>query len=86
VTYVNPVCVEKLNDDSSLKFRTRVTIGGDRIIYPYDKSAVTADLEAWKVLLNCMISEDANWSTIDLTAFILERCYRTRNIFESQLP
>ncbi len=66
VTYVNPVCVEKLNDDSSLKFRTRLTIGGDRIIYPYDKSAVTADLESFKILLNCMISENANWSTIDL--------------------
>jgi hypothetical protein len=33
VTYVNPVCVEKLNDDSSLKFRTQVTIGGDRIMH-----------------------------------------------------
>ncbi len=51
VTYVNPICVEKLNVDSSLKFRTRLTIGGDRIIYPYDKSAVTADLESWKILL-----------------------------------
>ena len=71
VTYVNPVCGEKLNDDSSLKFRTRLTIGGDRIIYPYDKSAVTADLEYSKILLNCMISEDAYWSTIDLTDFYL---------------
>ena len=51
VTYVNLVCVEKLNDDSSLKFKTRLTIEGDRIIYPYDKSAVTADLESWKILL-----------------------------------
>jgi hypothetical protein len=41
------------------------------IIYPYDKSAVTADLESWKILLNCMISENANWSTIDLTDFYL---------------
>jgi hypothetical protein len=71
VTYVNPVCVEKLNDDGSLKFRTRLTIGGDRIIYPYDKSAVTADLESFKILLNCMISENANWTTIDLTDFYL---------------
>jgi hypothetical protein len=71
VTYVNPVCVEKLNDDSSIKFRTRLTIGGDRIIYPYDKSAVTTDLESWKILLNCTISEDANWSTIDVTDFYL---------------
>jgi hypothetical protein len=72
VTYVNPVCVEKLNDDNSLKFRTRLIIGGDRIIYLYDKSAVTADLESFKIILNSMISENANWSTIDLTDFYLE--------------
>ena len=59
VTYVNPVCVGKLNDDGSLKLRTRLTIGDDRIIYPYDKSAVTTDLESFKLLVNCMISEDA---------------------------
>jgi hypothetical protein len=69
VTYVNPVCSEKVNDDESIKFRTRLTIGGDRINYPFDKSAETVDLEAVKLLLNCMISEDANWSTIDLTDF-----------------
>jgi hypothetical protein len=71
VTYVNPVCSEKVNDDGSVKFRTRLTIGGDRINYPFDKSAETADLEAVKLLLNCMISEDANWSTMDLTDFYL---------------
>ncbi len=31
VMYVNPVCVEKVNDDGSMKSRTRLTIGGDRI-------------------------------------------------------
>jgi hypothetical protein len=71
VTYVNPVCSEKLNDDGSIKFRTRMTIGGDRINYPFDKSAETADLDAVKLLLNCMISENANWSTLDLTDFYL---------------
>ena len=71
VTYVNPVCVEKLNDNGSIKFRTRLTIGGDRIIYPFDKSAVTAEMDALKILLNIMISEDAKWSTIDLTDFYL---------------
>ncbi len=34
VTYVNPVCSEKMNDDGSIKFRTRLIIGGDRINYP----------------------------------------------------
>ena len=71
ITYVNPVCVEKTHDDGTLKFRTRLTIGGDRIKYPYSTSAVTAEMEALKLLLNCMISEDANWTTIDLTDFYL---------------
>jgi hypothetical protein len=71
VTYVYPVCVEKRNEDGSLNFRTRLTIGGDRIQYPYDKTAVTAEMEALKILLNCMISENASWSTIDLTDFYL---------------
>jgi hypothetical protein len=71
VTYVNPVCVEKQNDDGSLKFRTRLTIGGDRIAYPFDTTAVTAEMESLKILLNCMISEHANWSTLDLTDFYL---------------
>jgi hypothetical protein len=57
ITYVNPICVEKRNDDGSLKFRTRLTIGGDRIQYPYDTRAVTAEMEALKILLNAMISE-----------------------------
>jgi hypothetical protein len=68
---VNPVCVEKTNDDGSIKFRTRLTIGGDRIQYLYDTSAVTAEMDAIKILLNCMISEDADWTTIDLPDFYL---------------
>jgi hypothetical protein len=46
ITYVNPVCVEKIYDDGTVKFRTRLTIGGDRIQYPYDTSAVIAEMEA----------------------------------------
>ena len=71
ITYVNPICVEKTNEDGSIKFRTRLTIGGDRIEYPYDTAAVTAEMDAIKILLNCMISEDANLSTIDITDFYL---------------
>jgi hypothetical protein len=33
--------------------------------------AVTAEMEALKLLLNCMISENSNWTTIDLTDFYL---------------
>jgi hypothetical protein len=71
ITYVNPVCVEKTNNDGSMKFRTRLTIGGDRIQYPNDTAAVTAEMEAIKILLNCMISENSNWSTLDLTDLYL---------------
>jgi hypothetical protein len=71
ITYVDPVCVEKMNDDGTIKFRTRLTIGSDRIQYPYDTSTVTAEMDAIKILLNCMISEDANWTKIDLTDFYL---------------
>ncbi len=49
-TYVNSVCVEKTKDDGTLKFRTRATIGGDRIDYPYSTTASTAELEAIKIL------------------------------------
>ncbi len=47
------------------------TIGGDRIEYPFETRAVTAEMEALKILLNCMISENGNWTTIDLTDFYL---------------
>ncbi len=70
-TYVNPVCSEKLKDDGALKFRTRATIGGDRIDYPYSTTAITAELEAIKILLNAMISDYAQFSTIDLEDFYL---------------
>ena len=70
-TYVNPVCSEKVKDDGSLKLRTRATIGGDKISYPYSTTAITAELEAIKILLNGMISDNAEFSTIDLEDFYL---------------
>jgi hypothetical protein len=88
ITYVNPVCVEKTNDDGSVKFCTRLTIGGDRIVYPYDTSVVTAELDALKILVNCMISEDANWSAVDLTDFYLypHPSHPTRHIRRQRRP
>ncbi len=70
-TYVNPVCSEKVRDDGSLKLRTRATIGGDRIDYPYTTTAMTAELEAIKLLINAMISDNAAFSTVDLEDFYL---------------
>jgi hypothetical protein len=70
-TYMNPVCSEKLTDNGALKLRTRATIGGDRIDYPYTTTAVTAELEAIKILLNAMISDNAGFSTVDIEDFYL---------------
>ncbi len=70
-TYVNPVCSEKLRDNGAMKFRTRDTIGGDQIDYPYNTTAVTANLENIKILLNAMISDNIQISTIDLEDFYL---------------
>jgi hypothetical protein len=54
-SYVNPVCSEKLKDYGALKLRTRATIGGDKISYPFTTTAITAELKAIKILLNGMI-------------------------------
>jgi hypothetical protein len=70
-TYVNPVCSEKVKDDGAMKFRTRATIGGDRIDYPYTTTAITAELESIKILMNAMISDNAAFSTVDLEDFYL---------------
>ena len=70
-TYLNPVCSEKIQDDGALKLRTRATLGGDRIDYPYTTTALTADLESIKILLNAMISDNAAFSTVDIEDFYL---------------
>jgi hypothetical protein len=70
-TYVNPVCSEKLRDTGAIKFRMRATIGGDQVDYPYSTTAMTANLECIKILLNAVISDDINLSTIDLEDFYL---------------
>jgi hypothetical protein len=70
-TYVNPTCSEKIRDDGALKLRTRATIGGDKVHYPYNTTAVTAELESIKLLLNAMISDNAAFSTLDLEDFYL---------------
>ena len=65
------MCSEKLRDEGNIKFRTRATIGGDQIDYPYNTAAVTANLETIKLLLNAMISDDIHLVTIDLEDFYL---------------
>ncbi len=70
-TYVNPICNEKVKDDGALKLRTRTTIGGDKVDYPFNTTAVTAELEATKILINGMISDNYSFATVDLEDFYL---------------
>ena len=53
-------------------YRTRLTVGGNRIVYNNDVSTPTADLTTCKVLLNSTISTpNARFATIDIKNFYL---------------
>jgi hypothetical protein len=71
-TYYNRVVKEKWNKVlSCIERRVRGTAGGDRITVDYDVSSSTASLTTLKILLNAVVSENANFATIDLTDFYL---------------
>jgi hypothetical protein len=71
--YYNPQTKEKIDADTLQKtFRIRGTIGGDRINYPGDVSARTADMEVVNVLLQSTISDrTSKWATADISDFYL---------------
>jgi hypothetical protein len=58
-TYYNPQPKEKTADDGSTTFRIRGTAGGDRINYPGDVAARTAEMEVVKALLHSAASDRA---------------------------
>ena len=71
-TYYNPQVKEKLNEAGQKTFRVRGTVGGDRIKYPGEVTARTAELESVKVLLNSVVSTPgAQWMTIDIKDYYL---------------
>ena len=70
-TYYNPQVKEKPANHSdtgedTTRRRVRGTIGGDRINYPGEVSARTADMEVVKILLNSVVSTVAKWMTLDI--------------------
>ncbi len=69
--YYNPQVKVKVNPDGSLKRRVRGTIGGDKVDYPGEVTALTAALSTIKLLLNSVVSEGADWATADITDFYL---------------
>jgi hypothetical protein len=61
-----------IKDHKEEKERTRLTVGGDQIEYPGDKSTRTAGLTTAKILINSIISTlGAKFLVIDITNFYL---------------
>jgi hypothetical protein len=61
-----------IKDHKVEKERTRLTVGGNQIEYPGDKSTRTAGLTTAKILINSVISaQSAKFLVIDITFFYL---------------
>jgi hypothetical protein len=64
--------VVDIKEHKEEKERTRLTVGGDQIEYPGDKSTRTADLTTAKILINSVSSTlGAKFLVIDLNNFYL---------------
>ena len=71
-SYYNPQVKEKTDEAGNKTRRVRGTIGGDRIKYPGEVTARTAELESVKVLLNSVVSTPgAQFMTIDIKDYYL---------------
>ena len=68
--YYNPQLKIKIKADGP-QYRVRGTIGGDKVHYPGDTTAYTAHLETIRVMLNAIVSEDAEFCTADIKDFYL---------------
>jgi hypothetical protein len=69
-TYPRFVCSER--PQKAKRHRTQMTVGGNKINYPGDKSTRTAELETTKILFNSVVSTpDAKFCTMDITNFYL---------------
>ena len=54
------------------KYRTRITVGGNNISFPYSVYTPTADITLIKVLLNSVVSiEGAKFAVMDIADFYL---------------
>ena len=70
ITYGRVVVAYK--PDKLEQYRSRLTTGGDRINYPFDTSAPTADLPTIKLLWNSVLSSPgAKYITMDISNFYL---------------
>ena len=75
-TYYNPQTKEKINMEDTKTYRVRGTAGGDKINYPGEVAAATADMETVKILIQSVPSDqkngiDAEWMTLDIKDYYL---------------
>jgi hypothetical protein len=76
--------VVDIKDHKEEKERTKLTVGGDQIEYPGDKSTRTAGLTAAKILINSVICTlRAKFLVIDITIFYLNTPSENSNICSS---
>ncbi len=69
-TYYSPqVKVKMVNGQK--QYRVRGTVGGDRVEYDGYRSSFTASLSTVKLLLNAVVSEDADFMTADIKDYYL---------------
>eukprot|EP00804_Cyclotella_cryptica_P028971 CCRYP_012389-RA/>CCRYP_012389-RA protein AED:0.32 eAED:0.32 QI:0/0/0/1/0/0/2/0/614 len=70
VTYTRVVC--EIHPQKADPYRTRITLGGDRIRYPGDCGTKTGSLETVKLLLNSGLSmPTARFASFDISNFYL---------------
>ena len=73
ITYANMVC--DFRPLRTEKYRVRLTIGGDKLIYDSETASPAASLLETKILLNSIISnskQGARFMTIDIKDFFLQ--------------
>ena len=73
VTYARMVC--DIRPFKAEQYRVRLTVGGDRLMYPDDSSSPAASLLESKLLLNSTISQSAQgcrFLTLDIKDFFLQ--------------
>jgi len=67
-SYYNPQVKVKVKN-GALVYRVRGTYGGNKQTFNGKKDAQTAALPTVKILLNSVVSDDADWMTIDIADF-----------------
>ena len=69
-SYYNPQVKVKIKD-GVLQRRVRGTYGGNITDYTGDRSALTADMQTFKLLCNAVVSEGADFMTADISDYYL---------------